>query len=42
MTNFFGKTGLHYAAKRGWLPIAKTLVLVGAHVNARDKVDSLL
>ncbi|KAK6133752.1 hypothetical protein DH2020_032463 [Rehmannia glutinosa] len=38
LKNDGGRTALHYAASKGWLKIAETLVSHGAKLNVKDKV----
>ena len=40
MKNDGGRTALHYAASKGLLKIAQTLVSHGAKLNVKDKVCS--
>ena len=35
--DYFGQTGYHWAAKRGYLPILYFLITSGRHINLSDK-----
>lgn len=39
LTTDAGRTALHYAASKGWLNIAETLIAHSANVNKKDKVS---
>lgn len=37
LKNDGGRTALHYAASKGWLKIAESLISQGAKINLKDK-----
>ena len=41
LKNDGGRTALHYAASKGWLKIAETLISHGAKINLKDKACNL-